>query len=175
MRAESREPRAETSDGERRARLIRCFWTVAHVAGLSEARAYEIGSEAVGRTLVKDFGLTTCTKVELIRCVDALKRAVGQAVGEHRAASREPRRQRPPRLPADDRKVVRIASLGALQMLRALVEELRLGPDECAGIFRRACGAAHPRTAVQVGKCIEAVKAIRRRKLQPQMDADGRR
>ena len=130
---------------------------------LTQERAYELASQAVGRALVPGFGLSTCTHEELIKVIDAVTRSgVGGQGSEVRGrrsgvGGQRPERQRAPKDPPN---VVRLATLESLQLLRTLVEQLRWSTDECNGYFGRACGAAHPRTQVQVQKAIECCKAV---------------
>jgi hypothetical protein len=65
--------------------LIGCFWAIVNSGQITRGRAYQVASEAVHRPLAPGFGLSTCNKVELIRVVDALKLAVDQQPGRHRA------------------------------------------------------------------------------------------
>jgi hypothetical protein len=149
---------------------------------ITQERAYELASRAVGRALVPGFGLSTCDHGELIRVLDAV---TGKAQSAERRApdpsglesppsgSETPPGRRPGRKPERHAltamrhapNVVRIATVGQLQRASSLERELKIGMDEAAGIARRATGVAHPRTAGQVGRYTEALKAIRRRRL----------
>ncbi|MBI4241479.1 MAG: hypothetical protein HY613_07155 [Candidatus Rokubacteria bacterium] len=127
-----------------------------------EARAYEIASQAVGRTLQPGFGLSTCTKIELIKIIDRLKAAIGQASGQHRMGPRAPARTG--RAPTGG-NVVRLGSLAQFQLVQALQEELRLSDEELHGIVRRATGKEQPKRADDLRKIIEGLKAIKIRRL----------
>ncbi|MBI4241488.1 MAG: hypothetical protein HY613_07200 [Candidatus Rokubacteria bacterium] len=156
--------RPETSNLEPRTperRLLACWWSIVRSGQITEARAYQVASEAVGRTLQPGFGLSTLTKVELIRVVDALKRAIGQAPGRHCMGSR-PAAQTS-RAPKGG-NVVRLGSLAQFQLVQALQEELRLSDEELHGIVRRATGKEQPKRADDLRKIIEALKAIRERR-----------
>jgi len=126
---------------------------------ITQERAYELASRAVGRYLTPGFGLSTCDHRELIRVLDAVTGKTSHA---------EPQRAPRQRVPKDPPNVVRIATVGQLQKAHGLERELKIGMDESAGIARRATGVAHPRTARQVGKYTEALKAIRQRRLSRQ-------
>jgi len=149
--------------------MLAALWATAKSHGIPEARVYQVCSSQVGRVLVKGFGLTTCTHQELIRCVDAVKREAGDPGKAQSAERRTPDPERhAPRAMRLAPNVVRIATLGQLQKAASLERELKIGMDEAAGIARRACGTPVPRTAGQVGKYTEALKAIRQRRLNRQ-------
>jgi hypothetical protein len=57
-----------------------------------EAWMYDVASGLIGRTLVKGFGLTTCSKPELIQIADHIKTLTGGTPGVHRAGPRGERR-----------------------------------------------------------------------------------
>jgi hypothetical protein len=123
---------------------------------LIQERAYELASQAVGRALVPGFGLTTCTHGELIRILDAVSGKIPHSTFRI-PHSRAPRRADPP-------NVIRVASVEQFQLARALEAELHIGMDEARGIAMQAGVGPHPRTAMQVAKYTEALKAIARRR-----------
>ena len=126
---------------------------------ITQERAYALASQAVGRTLTPGFGLSTCSHSELIKILDAV---TGKAQSAERRAPAPERHALTAMRHAPN--VVRIATVGQLQRAASLERELKIGMDEAAGIARRATGVAHPRTAGQVGKYTEALKAIRTRR-----------
>ncbi len=160
----------QTSDGAahlarvRRTRTIAKLWATARQAGFDKPRVYAIGTEALGRLLQEDFGITTCTDDEVTRFAAAVAHAAGQPWNDsgRRPGRRSGRRHAPAALRRPDGQLR--PSLAAMQFLRTLVEELRWDGDECAGHFARACGKAVPQSAGDFARCIEMCKAVKRRR-----------
>lgn len=184
MRGEGMTPQSEIRNPKSlRTKLLAAIHACAHQHGIAKARLYELASGATGRILAPGFGLSTCSDVELGKIVENVKAAAGLPVGSRQSAGgseQGPRGSLPTahcRLPTGS-NVVRLASIAALQFLRSLVEQARLSEAECAGVFRKACGTAQPKTAAKVFRCTEAVKQIKGRRqlaVGSGQGADGRR
>lgn len=164
------------------ANLCRCWWAIVRSGAIAEEDARGRAAAVVGRPMEPGFGLSTLSKVEWIRVVDDLKRAVGQEVGEHRSGPgrsgvrgyegtrvREDGtggvRERPNARTLVPSNVVRIASLDQHQLVRALQDEMHLSEDELAGIARQATGKTAPKTMLDLTKLLNALQAIRRRRM----------
>ena len=154
-----------TEKRDLRSRIIAAIWVIAKGAGMDSDRVHEIGSATLGRALVDGFGMTTCDSRELGRWLEATKVAAG--VPPARGQRSEVRGQRPerPRAPRPLRADGQArASLEQYRLMHALEDELRLSPEEFAGIARRATGKEHSSASKDIQKVIEALKAIAARR-----------
>jgi hypothetical protein len=93
--------------------------------GKDEAWMYAVASDLVGRQLTKGWGLSTCTKPELIRIADQIKLLTGGTPGEHRPGPRGARR-----VHADPTGVVTyLASIEQRDLILALAREVFGGAE----------------------------------------------
>lgn len=158
---------AKKGTGEHR--LKRAFWAITKAHDMTVGEAYRLASQAVGRALAPEFGLSTCSKPELIRIVDQLKRHIGQEPGKHRggpsAKGQGPREDRT--------KVIRLASKWERDLAMSLAIEV-FGDDfsstgRYASFLYRRTGKRELRklTREQTQKQIEALKAMADRGWKP--------
>lgn len=152
---------ARTSDNAMKAK----FACLIKSGAITQEEAYRRASQAVGRTLVPGWGLSTCDHQELIRVLDHVSAFVSGSPVPRRSGSQpdrgngEPVKRRLPRRADGETR----ASLPQYHLVRALQEELRLSDQELAAIARQACRKAHPITARDLAKVAEALKAIKAR------------
>lgn len=135
---------------------------------ITQERAYELASAAVGRTLMPGFGLSTCTHAELIRILDAV---AGKAMSSRQTA--EGRGQRTAARPLRRDGEARV-SLDQARLERELIQEMRLSDDEVEGIFRRATGQYFSSRMSDHHKFVAALESIKRRRLEAAEDRDQR-
>ena len=127
---------------------------------ISQERAYELASHAVGRVLVPGFGLSTCDHREILRALDAV---VAEVTGKpQRSTPRLPAR-RPGPMPLRRDGEPR-ATIPQYALVRSMAEELRLSDQELAGVARQACQKEHPITALDLYRVIAALKDIKKRR-----------
>lgn len=79
---------AKTPEGRERQFIV----LRAKGAGWTEEQLYTVASQVVGRKLSKGFGLTTCSKPELVQIADEIKRQTGGTPGVHRSGPQGARR-----------------------------------------------------------------------------------
>ncbi len=149
---------AESPKKGSREKMLAALWATANSHEIPEARVYQICSSEVGRILVPGFGLTTCDHRELVRCVDAVKREAGELP----SLAKTPRAQRT-KLPRRSDGATR-ASLEQYRLMENLKLELRLSEEEFRGIAVQATQKEHSTSARDIGRIIEALKAIKRRR-----------
>jgi hypothetical protein len=159
-----------TPEGKLRQRIVlRAFEAGWDLDGM-RARA----SEVVGRTLVEEFGLTTCTLEELTRILADIPRAQGTGHGA-RGRPKTDRR----RAGAAERRLDGSLrpTLPQMQLLKVIAErELHLDRREQEGIYLTACGHPWPQSAADTSKCIQALKAVKaRRRAVARSEVDGPR
>lgn len=143
-----------------RTRMLAGIWAAARGRGQDSDWVHQVASAVVGRTLVEQFGLSTCTDEELGRVLTRIRRELGLADAERSGRGRRRSGQRP--TPG----VIPIASVATLRLIEGLREQLHLSAEELAGITRQATRGrtARARTAHEARLVIEALFAIRGRR-----------
>jgi hypothetical protein len=119
----------------------------------------------VGRILTPGFGLSTCDRDELVRCVGAIKREAGLPGEQSAKSMAQSAGRHAPRAMRSAPNVIRLASLAQIQFARTLEEQLHINMDEAQGIIRKAKLPGHPRTSRDVSVYIQALLSIKQRRL----------
>lgn len=138
----------------------------ARKAGWSEQTLYEGASAVLKRTLKKGFGLSTCTKPELVELADWITAATGGTPGSH---GRGTRPKRPAWQGDNTGVVVRLATKAQLDYIARLARPLfgeAQGPGSpfaafLAGMTHKS--EARTLTLDQARKVIEALTSMTQR------------
>jgi len=159
---------AKTPEGRLRVKAV----LKAREMGWTEEQLYLMASAVVQRRLRPGFGLTTCTKPELIRIVDELKLQAGETPGVHRRGHRA---QGTGHRTDPTGVVTFLASQEQRHLIFALADEI-FGSTESpafAAFLVGMTGKSDARLLArsQAAKVIEALQAMQRRGWRPRAAA----
>ncbi len=158
--------KASTPEGRLRVYIV----LAARRAGWSERTLYEGLSQVLGRRLVRGWGLTTCTKPELVELADWITAATGGVPGRHRRGGRERRGPGWQRDPTG--VVVRLATRPQRDLIERLGREL-FGATSPGSAFAHFLAGMVGKTEArlltigQASKVIEALMDMSRRGWRP--------